>query len=75
MSDGGTGPDARGYFGEYGGKFVPETLIQALSELERLYEGAKQDEEFSREFIGMLREYAGRPTALTLATRPILLSV
>ena len=69
MSDGGTGPDARGYFGEYGGKFVPETLIQALSELERLYEGAKQDEEFSREFIGMLREYAGRPTALTLATR------
>jgi tryptophan synthase beta chain len=63
------GPDGRGYFGEYGGRFVPETLIAALSELERIYEGAKQDEAFSREFIGMLREYAGRPTPLTFAPR------
>jgi tryptophan synthase beta chain len=62
-------PDDRGYFGNYGGRFVPETLIPALFELERLYEEAKSDEAFSREFIQMLREFAGRPTALTFAAR------
>ena len=62
-------PDDRGYFGKYGGRFVPETLMPALFELEQMYAEAKKDEAFSREFISLLREYAGRPTPLTFASR------
>ncbi len=62
-------PDGRGYFGEYGGKFVPETLIPALAGLEELYTGMKDDPDFRLELDTMLHEYAGRPTPLTYADR------
>jgi tryptophan synthase beta chain len=62
-------PDKRGYFGRYGGRFVPETLMHALFDLEELYREAKRDAEFKKEFITMLRTYAGRPTPLTFANR------
>ena len=62
-------PDEKGYFGEFGGKFLPETLIPALEELEEKYEQIKNDGDFQREFIYYLREYAGRPTILYYAHR------
>jgi len=62
-------PDARGYYGAYGGRFVPETLMSALVALEALYAKAKQDPKFRSEFLGILHEYAGRPTPLTYAGR------
>jgi tryptophan synthase beta chain len=62
-------PDSNGYFGKYGGRFVPETLMSALKELEELYTDAKNDTEFQNEFKGMLQSFAGRPTPLTLADR------
>ena len=62
-------PNNCGYFGSYGGRFVPETLMQALFELEELYSEAKKDSEFKKEFIAMLHSYAGRPTPLTFADR------
>jgi tryptophan synthase beta chain len=57
-------PDSRGYFGEYGGKFVPETLMPALSELEKAYAEAIADKNFQREFENLCRHYIGRPTPL-----------
>jgi len=62
-------PDVRGYFGAYGGRFVPETLIPALQELEELYARALADPGFSADLTGLLRDYVGRPTPLTLAER------
>jgi len=62
-------PDHQGYYGAYGGKFVPETLMAALSELEMLYAAAKADQAFRLEFVQMLEEYGGRPTPLTVAER------
>lgn len=62
-------PDARGYFGSYGGQFVPETLIEPLRHLERLYAEARRDAEFRKEYRNILKEYAGRPTPLTFAER------
>src|SRR5512135_594631 len=62
-------PDSRGYFGSYGGRFVPETLIAALSALEELYAAARRDPAFQSEYKDLLHEYAGRPTALTFADR------
>ena len=62
-------PDARGYFGDFGGRFVPETLMPALFELERLYDAARADAGFRAELTGMLAEFAGRPTPLTFAAR------
>ena len=62
-------PDERGYFGFYGGRFVPETLLPALLELEKMYTEASTDPAFKSEFMTMLREYAGRPTPLTFADR------
>ncbi|MDQ7051853.1 MAG: tryptophan synthase subunit beta [candidate division KSB1 bacterium] len=62
-------PDARGRFGAYGGKLVPEILMPALEELERAYAEARQDPEFQSEFKHYLREYAGRPNPLTRADR------
>ena len=62
-------PDGRGYFGEYGGRFVPETLIPALQQLEALYADAKIDPQFQAQFSTLLKTYAGRPTPLTLADR------
>jgi len=60
-------PDKTGHFGKFGGRFVPETLIYALDELEQEYSKAKKDKKFAEEFSYYLREYAGRPTPLYLA--------
>jgi tryptophan synthase beta chain len=62
-------PDERGYFGKYGGRFVPETLMQALFDLEKLYLRSKRDVTFKKEFTSLLHSYAGRPTPLTFADR------
>src|ERR1700694_5056698 len=58
-----------GRFGVYGGRYVPETLMSALEELESAYEAARADEEFQQELDGLLKDYAGRPTPLFLARR------
>ena len=60
-------PDERGYFQDFGGKFVPETLMYALEELEREYLKIKEDESFQKELNQLLKEYAGRPTPLYFA--------
>ena len=60
---------ARGHFGEFGGQFVPETLMVALRELEQIYENAKTDKEFQAELALLLRDYVGRPTPLYFAER------
>jgi tryptophan synthase beta chain len=62
-------PDAQGHFGPYGGRFVPETLMHPLMELEAEYHRAQQDPEFQRELQYYLREFAGRPSPLYLAER------
>jgi len=62
-------PDSKGYFGIYGGKFLPETLIPALEELEKQYKNIKKDGDFQRELLYYMREYAGRPTILYYADR------
>lgn len=62
-------PDNGGKFGSYGGKFVPETLIPALEELENLYSKVKYDKEFLTELESLQKEYNGRPTPLTFANR------
>ncbi|MFD2180507.1 tryptophan synthase subunit beta [Veronia pacifica] len=54
------------YFGEFGGQYVPQILVPALDQLEQAFIDAQSDPEFQREFIDLLQEYAGRPTALTL---------
>lgn len=64
-----TVPDARGYFGEFGGRFVPETIIPALDELEAAYQEAMQDAHFHAELSHLQRTYVGRPTPLTYAKR------
>ena len=60
-------PDARGYYGKYGGKFVPETLMPALDELEKAYAEAMKDKGFTGEFDRLCRDYIGRPTPLYYA--------
>jgi tryptophan synthase beta chain len=62
-------PTKSGYFGKFGGKFVPEILIPALEELEAAYLQIKDDVDFRREYIHLLEEYVGRPTPLTFAGR------
>ncbi|GMH33821.1 hypothetical protein BSKO_01655 [Bryopsis sp. KO-2023] len=62
-------PDASGRFGKFGGQYVPETLIEALRELEREYQKAKEDPEFQAEFASILRDYVGRESPLYLAPR------
>jgi len=62
-------PDAHGHFGPYGGRFVPETLMHPLQELEEAYFRAQKDLEFQQEFEYYLREFCGRPTPLYLAER------
>jgi tryptophan synthase beta chain len=64
-----TAPDARGHFGPYGGRYVPETLFHPLQELEGEYFRAQQDPEFQHEFQYYLREFCGRPTPLYFAER------
>lgn len=63
------GPDERGHFGPYGGRYVPETLMAPLEELERAFQEARQDAEFQRELKELLETYAGRPTPLYEARR------
>jgi len=62
-------PDARGRFGAYGGRFVPETLIPALDELESAWRAARADPVYREELSTLLRDYGGRPTPLTEAKR------
>ena len=62
-------PDAQGHFGPYGGRYVPETLVYPLQQLEEEYWRAQQDPEFQREFAYYLREFCGRPTPLYRADR------
>jgi tryptophan synthase beta chain len=62
-------PDALGHFGPYGGRFVPETLMHPLQELETEFFRAQGDPEFLREFEYYLKEFCGRPTPLYLAER------
>ncbi len=62
-------PDSRGYFGVYGGKFIPETLVPAVEELERWYLKLRDDKSFWDEFDYYLKNYVGRPTPLYYARR------
>ncbi|MEZ5288500.1 MAG: tryptophan synthase subunit beta [Vicinamibacterales bacterium] len=62
-------PDARGYFGEFGGRFVPETLVAPIEALEREYQRARADAAFGIELDRLLRDYVGRPTPLWDARR------
>jgi tryptophan synthase beta chain len=62
-------PDARGYFGEYGGRFVPETLVAPIEELTEAYFAVRNDVAFQRELDALLKHYVGRPTPLYEAKR------
>ncbi|MGP0564964.1 tryptophan synthase subunit beta [Nitrospina sp. 32_T5] len=62
-----TVPDASGHFGQFGGKYVIETLMPALTELERIYNETRQDPEFQRELKYYLEQYVGRPSPLYFA--------
>ncbi len=62
-------PDLGGHFGSYGGRFAPESLVAALSELEEVYRVAKEDPAFREELDHLLRTFAGRPTPITFAER------
>lgn len=62
-------PDALGRFGRFGGKYVPETLMPALTELEAAYQKYRQDPEFQAELGQLLRDYCGRPSPLYFAER------
>ena len=62
-------PDKNGFFGDYGGKFVPETLMFALEELENTYEVLKNDKNFRKQFYKDLSEFVGRPSPLYFAER------
>jgi len=64
-----TGPDERGHFGLYGGRFVAETLMPLILQLEEAYAEAKDDPRFRREMDGYLKDYVGRPTPLYFAER------
>jgi tryptophan synthase beta chain len=64
-----TQPDKHGHFGPYGGMFVPETLMEPLNELTRVYHAVRRDPEFKKELQYYLREYVGRPTPLYFAER------
>ena len=62
-------PDSGGHFGPYGGRYVPETLMAPLDELEKAYHAARRDPAFDAELQDLLHNYAGRPTPLTFARR------
>ncbi|HEY3318359.1 MAG TPA: tryptophan synthase subunit beta [Coriobacteriia bacterium] len=64
-----SGPDAQGFFGAYGGTFVPETVVPALHELEAAFEASKTDPAFAGELGTLLRDYVGRPSPLYRADR------
>jgi len=62
-------PDNKGYWGEFGGRFVPETLIAPLDELSSAYLASRDDPEFHAELADLLKHYSGRPTSLYFARR------
>ncbi len=62
-------PDKKGHFGAFGGKYVPETLMAPLEELEKAYASIRRDPLFHRELNGLLKDYVGRPTPLYFAGR------
>jgi len=62
-------PDEKGYFGRFGGRFVPEVLMDAIYELEKSYLSLKEDKNFKEELNFLLKEYAGRPSLLYFAER------
>ena len=64
-----TGPDERGHFGIYGGRFVAETLMPLILQLEKAYAEAKVDPAFKREMDAHLKHYVGRPSPLYFAER------
>ena len=65
----GAWPDARGRFGEFGGRFVPETLMHPVEELEEAFQAARRDSSFKSELERLLKDFAGRPTPLFQASR------
>jgi tryptophan synthase beta chain len=69
LPDPGSLPDATGHFGRFGGRYVPETLMAPLVELERAYRAARADSRFTGRLRGLLTSYAGRPTPLYFAER------
>ena len=60
-------PDKQGHFGQFGGRFVPETLMPALLELEKAYGRIRRDPDFKKELAGLLKDYVGRPSPLYFA--------
>ena len=62
-------PDARGYFGEFGGRYVPETLVEPIEELERAYLEVRDDPAFAAELNRLLKHYVGRPTPIYETSR------
>lgn len=60
-------PNELGRYGEFGGKFVPETLMRPLKEIEQAFNELKEDRAFKQEYLSLLQNYSGRPTALTYA--------
>jgi len=62
-------PDKKGYFGQYGGRFVPETLMPALMELETAYLKSKKNKDFQKQLAHLQQTYIGRPTSLYFAER------
>jgi len=64
-----TWPDARGRYGEFGGRYVPETLMHPVEELEQAFEAARADSAFQAELARLLKDFAGRPTPLFPARR------
>src|SRR6266478_5700609 len=64
-----TGPDERGHFGNFGGRFVAETLMPLILDLEKAYAAAKTDPSFQSEMNGYLKDYVGRPSPLYFAKR------
>jgi tryptophan synthase beta chain len=64
-----TGPDQRGHFGQFGGRYVAETLMPLILDLEREYEAAKVDPAFAAQFDDLLEHYVGRPSPLYHAER------
>jgi tryptophan synthase beta chain len=62
-------PDARGYFGDFGGRYVPETLVEPIEQLERAYFEIRSDPAFTSELARLLKDYVGRPTPISAASR------
>jgi len=61
--------DEQGHFGQFGGRFVPETLMSALEALDRAYRETQQDDDFQKRLHALLKDYVGRPTPLYYASR------